>query len=1042
MALLHERLALSDFVTGLLGGDADDLAAALRNADEGEGPDGRTWFYGAVKARNGRLRLDDGQLERYDANILAHQRQIALHRPGFRLRYFQYLAALYTEALLDRLARDPAALLLAVEAHRAEQFSDLPPFTADTLRTLAFWMATGSGKTLLMHVGILQALDYFPGRFQNVLLVVPTETLRDQHLEELTASGLRAAYALGADALRAQVQVVEITKLYVEGEGRQRGGVSRPTSEFEGPNLLLVDEGHKGSKTKSDQKTERQWRAIRDDLAGAGGPPSSAGLVFEYSATFAQVTDKDPELFDDYARQTLYEYAYRRFHGDGFGKDYQVMNVRQDPDLYGDQLLLGGLLTFYEKQRLFDETPTAASVFREAPPLMVFVSSRVTGGPELVTVLEFLDRVLRDPEWARAQIAALLRGESGLPGPDGRDAFALSFPFLRSLAPGDLYGDLCQRLFYGTGRLTLVPLADAPGEIGLRTADAAKDRFFGVVNVGDADKLAKKVAAETDVAVSDETPFTGSLFDTVGDDASQLRFLVGSKKFTEGWSTPRVSVMGLMSVGASAGAQVLQLFGRGVRLRGYLGGMRRAGFVTGATPPPHLDRLETLDIFGVKANYLKRFLDMLRREGAPVPVLRSLPLFVDAAIASAGLQTLRVRDGYRFDQAETVQFDPDAIQRTVALDLTPKLEVGTATQTEGATVGLRVQKIPDDTLDLLDWDGLYYHALAHKQRRGWANVQVDRAAVERAIRAWTLLAAPDEVRKPRTLDHLQKLDAAARTLLEKAMDAHYKAVREREEKSRLVAYPLAADDPNVPTLTVREDGASREVPAYQLKVPESMLDAVDALLADLDVLRQESKDRPVPRMHVAAHLYDPLLVDGTFDVGAGNWRVTKMSVRVTSTPTGLVESEVRFLHDLRTFWAAKGPEWDGADLFVLRNLPKLGVGFFETAGFYPDFLVWVKIGDASALAFVDPKGLSNWDSEKVGLLQTIRDLSDEVGLSLHGFIVTPTLPENIDVPGVAPADVADHLRAAGVLHMDDTDPDTGYIADLLRQTASALPTGV
>ena len=1044
MPHLHERLALFDYVTSLLGGDADAIGAALRDTDEGEGPDGHSHFYAVLSARNGRLRLGDGELERYDAHVLAHERTIRRYRPGFHFRYFQYLAALYTEVVLDRLARDPAQLLLDVEAHREQHFPDLLAHTAGTLRTLAFWMATGAGKTLLMHVNLLQAFDYFPDRFQNVLLLVPTETLRDQHLVELRKSGLDAAFALDAEATRARVQVLEITKLYVEGETakpRGKGAVSMPTSEFEGPNLLLVDEGHKGTRTKSDEKTERQWRAIRDDLAGTGGPAAQTGLTFEYSATFAQVTDNDDGLFNDYARQTLFEYAYRRFHGDGFGKDYHVVNVKQEPELYGDTLLLGGLLTFYEKQRVFDEMPEAADLFNEAPPLMVFVSSRVTGGSELVDVLEFLDRVLREDAWARDGIDKLLQTpcQSGLPGPDGRDAFEHSFPYLKSLglAPADLYSDLCHRLFYGVGPLVLVPLADAPGEIGLRTADAAKDRFFGVINVGDASALAKKVEKDTGIAVSGQTPFTGSLFDTVGDDTSPLRFLVGAKKFTEGWSTPRVSVMGLMKVGASAGAQVLQLFGRGVRLRGVGGLMRRADTVPGTQPPPHLDRLETLDLFGVKANYLNAFLEMLKREGAEIPVLRTLPLFADEqALQQAGLITLRVEEGYDFASAETIVFDPASF-RTVTLDLMPKMVTGDAEGTVTASTGLTPQPIPEDAQTLLDLDALYYHALAHKRKKGWHNLQVSREAVRRALGEKARLAAPAEVLAPSTPAHFRALNAAARTLVEKALDAFYRSESERAEKGHLFAYPLDVDDLNFPTLTVRERGGSRYIRAYELKVPESMLEEVDALLADAEALREEANGFPLPRMHVSAHLYTPLLVEGKFDLGAGRFNVQKPTTgkRVRSTPAGLVESEVRFLHDLRIFWKSRDrAAWGEAQLFVLRNLPRAGVGFFGAAGFYPDFLIWLKEGEQQALAFVDPKGLSRWNEDKVALLETIRSLSDRAGFPLFGFIVTPTAAEDLSIPGVAPEDVQAVLAERGVLLQDRGD----YVEDVLSPLRQAV----
>jgi hypothetical protein len=46
---------------------------------------------------------------------------------------------------------------------------------------------------------------------------------------------------------------------------------------------------------------------------------------------------------------------------------------------------------------------------------------------------------------------------------------------------------------------------------------------------------------------------------------SQLHVLIGSRKFTEGWSSWRVSTMGLLNMGKGEGSQIIQLFGRGVR---------------------------------------------------------------------------------------------------------------------------------------------------------------------------------------------------------------------------------------------------------------------------------------------------------------------------------------------------------------------------------------------------------------------------------------------------------------------------------------------
>ena len=69
------------------------------------------------------------------------------------LRYFQYLAALYTEIFLDRHAQSPAKLLASLNAFVRERNShrrgdeQAARFEASDLNKLAFWMATGSGKT-------------------------------------------------------------------------------------------------------------------------------------------------------------------------------------------------------------------------------------------------------------------------------------------------------------------------------------------------------------------------------------------------------------------------------------------------------------------------------------------------------------------------------------------------------------------------------------------------------------------------------------------------------------------------------------------------------------------------------------------------------------------------------------------------------------------------------------------------------------------------------------------------------------------------------
>lgn len=115
------------------------------------------------------------------------------------------------------------------------------------------------------------------------------------------------------------------------------------------------------------------------------------------------------------------------------------------------------------------------------------------------------------------------------------------------------------------------------------------------------------------MTVEDADQVTGSLFARL-DDLPDVKFLVGSRKFTEGWSSFRVSTLGLLQIGRNAGTQVIQLFGRGVRLAGVGGRLKRAGHVPELGPHPEGIALgETLHVFGVKAEYVQTWLDTPRR---------------------------------------------------------------------------------------------------------------------------------------------------------------------------------------------------------------------------------------------------------------------------------------------------------------------------------------------------------------------------------------------------------------------------------------------
>jgi len=79
-------------------------------------------------------------------------------RNNVSLKYFQYLALLVTEIYLDRITNDTNRFVsdlnefLHTYSNEVKFKKELSNFTSEDLKKLAFWMATGSGKTLIMHM--------------------------------------------------------------------------------------------------------------------------------------------------------------------------------------------------------------------------------------------------------------------------------------------------------------------------------------------------------------------------------------------------------------------------------------------------------------------------------------------------------------------------------------------------------------------------------------------------------------------------------------------------------------------------------------------------------------------------------------------------------------------------------------------------------------------------------------------------------------------------------------------------------------------------
>ena len=994
-----------------------DFYDMLKRQPEGYTAEGRSYVANVLE---GLVRgIDAIRLLAYDANVRRHTDALNRYRTDpITLKYFQVLAALMTEHYLYRVTHAPGTFLADLNAFVDRQNDerggsiDFPTFTAGDLNKLAYWMATGSGKTLLMHLNYYQYLHYRSETDppDNVLLVTTGEGMSAQHMAEMEMSGIPCRhFSASTDdlfgAVPDTVKVIEIHKLVEEKTG---GGESVEVSAFEGRNLVFVDEGHKGAGSQA-----QAWRSRREALA-------RAGFTFEYSATFGQaVGGAGADVEEEYGRAILFDYSYPRFYEDGYGKDYRILNLEQDldPELTS-RYLLANLLTFYEQARVYDaDTETFFGGYNVAPPLLVFIGHSVTAGKgrsqlsrddrrslsDVQELVLFLHRVLRNEgNWVPAAIDAILAGEIGLArgdGPTGSpagDLFADAFRVLRNdhLDGAAMYADMLRRVFHvaAASGLHLVDLKSAEGEIGLRAGVA--DRFFGVINIGDAAHFLQLVEEKAPEIAVEQEQFSRSLFQAVNRRDSSINVLIGSKKFIEGWDSWRVSTMGLMNIGRGEGPQIIQLFGRGVRLLGKDRTLQRSEVLPGDHPDP-LPLLETLSIFGVRARYMAQFRDYLAEEGIDTAerelvVIETRP---GPDFRGQGLLVVRPEVEVSFEDAVRLELALDDACRPT-IDLMPRMQMmvsqGLVQETPRLYEPQDVQPLLAQILPLLDWDRLYREVWRFRTARGYLNLALDRDVLRQVLETGCYqLHCPPEMLQVRSFAGVGRLEQIALMILRKYVERFYLRAHRRWEQEQMTYQALDESDENL-------------IRSYEARVKRSAADFLKTLREMLDDPGLYERDDGLPhRVHFDRHLYLPLLVEDM-----GEEPVVKYS------PPGLNPGERHFVQQLRAYVGTEDGqsllEERDRELFLLRNQARgRGVGFLvDDEHFFPDFILWLIGSGRQDIVFVDPHGLiigSNLAAnQKVQFYRTIKEYERKLNeraarddIALHSYIVSQTSFEDL-----------------------------------------------
>jgi len=500
---------------------------------------------------------------------------------------------------------------------------------------------------------------------------------------------------------------------------------------------------------------------------------------------------------------------------------------------------------------------------------------------------------------------------------------------------------------------------------------------------------------------------SASLFNTIKRDSSTISVLIGSKKFIEGWDTWRVSSMGLLNIGTGQGPQIIQLFGRGIRIKGKGYSLKRSG----ETGPVRF--LENLNVFGIRANYLSRFLEAIKKEDVEFETIE-IPIKIQHESKWQQLYYLSKDESKRFLDDVVVPLEVDK-EVFVSLDLSPKVMmfVGRDRKSEELMDIQQIRftadyrRMPEGIIELLNWTRIMSELSEFKAVRGFWNLIYSEKRLKDILASDRYkLFVPEEFLTVKTPGDLDRLEDITIQVLKKYTERFYLKHAKRYESQNMRYERMKRQE----ALFVFDRGGSKYEYIVSInKNEQKLIKEIRQLVKDIAKLCQ-SDGKELPRVYFDRHLFVPILLQ--------NKKIDKIS------PSGLVESETHFVTHLRQYLKEHREHFSAHEIYLLRNYPKSGVGFFNLSGFYPDFIMWVVGKGIQNMVFLDPKGLEHsksLDDEKIKLHQEIKELEKGLGkknIFLDSFILSKTTYSDVVKGGTEPEPV-EEFEKNHVLFLED-----------------------
>lgn len=444
------------------------------------------------------------------------------------------------------------------------------PYT-EFLNRASLWMATGSGKTLVL-IKLIEFLhqlatnDFIPKN--DILILAPKPKILDQIKSHVEIFNKNSALKINLKDLREfekqkhlQASLYEtdgITVFYYRSDNitdTDKTELLNYKTVFNGGKwYVLLDEAHKGDKEDSIRQ------AYYSILA-------SKGFIFSFSATFTDAID---------IVTTAYNFNLKKFIDSGYGKhitvsgqEYKNWNKKKEDEF-----------SEAEKTQMVVKSLLVLSAIKKEAEFIKSKHPQLFHNPLLITIANEVNTVDAELKLFFKQLAIVASGDYDLDKAKEELTSDMlvhkEYQFKTAEIPSWFVQiinnikkeDILKHVFNSSsfGKIEYSRIANNSREVAFRLKTADAGQHFCLLHASDATKWSQNILENYEYT---ETPLTKSYFKTIDDDDSSINILLGSRIFTEGWDSNRPNVVNFINIGVDEGAQkfVLQAIGRGVRIQ-------------------------------------------------------------------------------------------------------------------------------------------------------------------------------------------------------------------------------------------------------------------------------------------------------------------------------------------------------------------------------------------------------------------------------------------------------------------------------------------